>query len=201
MSTKSKTSTGVRYSDAQKQEIVAFVAQYNTENGRGGQSAAAAKYKVTPLTVSAWLKAAGVPSKNKLSKAKKVSKVAASEVKPAKAGKPATGKGAAGKKKGKRYTAEQKQEVMDFVKEYNSKNGRGGQSRAAAHFGLSILTVSSWLKNPKFGGRVASSVPANFVSKVNDLIDLSGKINTAEAELKGLRARYERVKSSIQAVL
>jgi transposase-like protein len=197
MSTKKKTSTGVRYTDAEKQEVVAFVAKYNTDNGRGGQSAAAKKFKVTPLTVAAWLKAAGKPAKNK---------AAAKPAKAAKAPAPVKGtrggKGVASSKKGKRYTTEQKQEVIDFVNEHNAHNGRGGQSRAAAHFGLSVLTVSSWLKNPKMGGRGgAAAVPANLVSKVNELIELGGKINEAEAELKSLRARYERVKSSIQTSL
>lgn len=202
MSTKKKTSTGVRYTDAQKQEVVAFVAKYNNENGRGGQSAASKKFKVTPLTVAAWLKAAGKPAKKKAAakptKAAKPAK-AAKSAKPAKGGR--GGKGVSSSKKGKRYTAEEKQQVIDYVNDYNTRNGRGGQSHAAANFGLSVLTVSSWLKNPKIGGGAASAVPSNLVSKVSELIDLGGKINAAEAELKGLRARYERVKSSIQSSL
>lgn len=61
MSSKQQKSaaTGIRYTDSQKKEVVDFVVQYNKTNGRGGQSLAARKFKVTPLTVSAWLKAAG----------------------------------------------------------------------------------------------------------------------------------------------
>ena len=64
MSTKNKKSsaTGVRYTDAQKKEVVDFVSQYNSKNGRGGQSAASNKFKVTPLTISAWIKASGAPA-------------------------------------------------------------------------------------------------------------------------------------------
>ena len=132
MSTKKKKapSTGVRYSDAQKTEIVNFIKQYNSTNGRGGQSAAAKKFKVTPLTISAWLKAAGVKPPGK---------------KIVKAAKPAKDKKGTGQK-GVRYSPEKKQEVVDFVAAYNAKNGRGGQNQAAKKFKLSVLTVSAWLK-------------------------------------------------------
>ena len=145
MSTKKKkaTATGVRYSDAQKKEIVNFVTQYNKENGRGGQSAAASKYKVTPLTISGWLKAAGAkaPGKKKIqtpaNAAPKASKAASKAPKAAKG------------KKGKigiRYTPEEKKEVVEFVTSYHEVNGRGGQNQAAKKFKLSVLTVASWLK-------------------------------------------------------
>ena len=145
MSTKKKKApaTGVRYTDAQKKEIVNFVSQYNKTNGRGGQSAAANKYKVTPLTISGWLKAAGVkaPAGKKIKKAaKKAAKVAGTAAKSAKSAK--SGKGG----KGIRYPDEFKQQVVDFVTSYNATNGRGGQNQAAKKFKLSVLTVAAWLK-------------------------------------------------------
>lgn len=148
MSTKNKKSgkapsTGIRYTDAQKKEIVDFVVQYNASNGRGGQSAASGKYKVTPLTISGWLKSAGV----KGPKAKKAAKKAARKV-TKKAAKKAVKKASrVGKtRKGIRYTPEQKKSVVDFVEAYNAKKGRGGQNQAANKFKISVLTVSSWLK-------------------------------------------------------
>lgn len=193
MSTKKKTSPrGVRYTDAQKKEVVAFVADYNSANGRGGQSAAAKKFNITPLTVAAWLKSGGKAKSSAKGKAK-----AAAPPKPARAA-----KGDLSSKKGKRYSAEEKQAVVDFVNEYNAKNGRGGQSRAAKQFGLSVLTVSSWLKNPKVSSRGGSAaVPAGLAAKVNELIVVAGQITHAEAELGTLRAKYERLKASIQSSL
>jgi hypothetical protein len=144
MSTKNKKSgkapsTGIRYTDAQKKEIVDFVAQYNATNGRGGQSAASTKYKVTPLTISGWLKSAGVKAPKAKKAAKKVAKKTAKKAakKAAKGGKT---------KKGIRYAPEQKKSVVDFVEAYNAKNGRGGQNQAAKKFKISVLTVSAWLK-------------------------------------------------------
>ncbi|MFZ9936762.1 MAG: hypothetical protein ACO3JG_06840 [Luteolibacter sp.] len=128
-----KASTGVRYSDDQKKQIVDFVETYNSQNGRGGQSAATKKFNVTPLTIATWLKAAGV---------KKTARKATQAV-AKKAGKKAAG-GAA--KKGVRYPDEFKKEVVDFVNSYNENKGRGGQNQAAKKFNLSVLTVSSWLK-------------------------------------------------------
>ena len=161
MSTKIKKSpaTGVRYTDAQKQEVVDFLVQYNSKNGRGGQSAASKKFNVTPLTISTWLKAAGVApaAKKAAKKAAKAAKVAKA-VKPAKvakavkaakvakAVKPAKAVKAGKMGRGSRYAPEKKQEIIDYVIAYNAAHGRGGQSKAVAKYKLSAITCASWLK-------------------------------------------------------
>lgn len=80
---------GQRYSAAEKQEVVRFVKEYNDANGRGGQNQAAKKFNLSVLTVSAWLKAAGVKGAGKNSK--KIAKAAkpAEAPKAEKAAKPA----------------------------------------------------------------------------------------------------------------
>ncbi len=201
MSNKKKAvPTGIRYTEAQKNEVVDFVIQHNAKNGRGGQSAAAKQFKITPLTIGAWLKAAGAPSPGK-------------KIKPAtrKAGKSVSGSNS---KKGMRYTPEQKQEVVDFVSDYNAANGRGGQSQAAKKFNLSVLTVSSWLKaagapKPKGGaaqttaavGSSAPAVPASLLNKVSSLIELSDEIRKTENDLARLKARFDSVKDSVRSVI
>ncbi|MEM7601873.1 MAG: hypothetical protein AAF357_10720 [Verrucomicrobiota bacterium] len=60
-----------RYNQKTKDEVVAFIQQYNEENGRGGQSAAAAKWKVNPITVKSWLEKAGVNTPGKSAKKRK----------------------------------------------------------------------------------------------------------------------------------
>lgn len=47
---------GRRYTAKEKGEIIAFVDKVNTEKGRGGQSAASKKYKISPLTISSWIR-------------------------------------------------------------------------------------------------------------------------------------------------
>jgi hypothetical protein len=149
--TKNKTSKGVRYTDAQKKEVIDFALSYNAANGRGGQSKAAEKFKISQITIASWLKAAGAPAKKaaktaKAPKAAKAPKVAKAP-KAAKAPKVAKVAKSSGKGRiGTRYTAEQKKEVTDFVASYNAANGRGGQSKAAEKFSVSPLTVMAWLK-------------------------------------------------------
>lgn len=226
MSTKSKKSpgTGVRYSDTQKKEIVDFVSQYNSKNGRGGQSAAAKKFNVTQLTISAWLKSSGVkkakaPKAEKAPKAAKAPKAekapkAAKAPKAEKAPKapkaPKASKDSVNSKKGMRYSPEQKQEVIDFVTSWNASKGRGGQSQAAKKFNLSVLTVSSWLKSGGVSAKrapkaVASSspaaiaVPSSLASKVSSLLQVGDQIRKAEIELQQLRTKYDAIAASVRA--
>ena len=60
MSTKSvnplNSAKGRRYTNKEKEEILDFVDSYNAEHGRGGQSAATKKFKLSPLTISSWRK-------------------------------------------------------------------------------------------------------------------------------------------------
>lgn len=207
MSSKSKKakSAGVRYTPEQKKEIVDFVQQYNEANGRGGQSAAVSKFKVTPISIAAWLKAAGVSKKK--GKAAKAAKAA----KPAKAKKKAAKKAKSGAKKaskgvGKRYSTAEKQDVVDFVNAYNAAKGRGGQSEAARKFNISILTISSWLKKSGVkvtkgvkSSKVSAAAPSGLASKVAKLLELSDRVRKAEVELDKLRAGYESLKASIKA--
>jgi transposase-like protein len=214
MSSKSKKgkSAGVRYTPEQKKEIVDFVQQYNEANGRGGQSAAVSKFKVTPISIGAWLKAAGVSKKKgKPAKAAKAAKPPKAKKKAAKKAKGGAKKGSKGA--GKRYSADQQQEVIDFVNSYNASNGRGGQSEAARKFNISILTVSTWLK--KSGNKVAkvanakatpagkssAKVSSALTAKVASLIQMSDRIQKAEAEIAKLRAGYESLKASIKAAI
>lgn len=51
-----KSSRSRHYSPAERAEVVAYVHKFNSEKGRGGQSAASRKFKVSKLTVTLWLK-------------------------------------------------------------------------------------------------------------------------------------------------
>ncbi len=192
MSTSTKKATrGIRYSDTQKKEIVDFAIAYNAANGRGGQSKAAEKFNISPITLAAWLKAADAPTPKK-SKAPKESKTS----KKVKAG------------RASRYTDEQKKEVIDFAAAYNAANGRGGQSKAAAKFKISPLTVMAWLKaaGVKSSDKADKSSKAkapraaksgNFDAKLSALLALSKQIAKAESELAQLNAKFKSLKASL----
>jgi len=56
--TPKKATKGVRYTAAQKAEIVKFVNGVNATKGRGGVAEATRKYKISPITINNWLKKA-----------------------------------------------------------------------------------------------------------------------------------------------
>ena len=120
---------------------------------------------------------------------------------PRKAAPRAIGKG----KRGARYTTAQKQQVVNFVHDYNAKHGRGGQSQAAKKFELSVLTVASWLRSPKLSvspkAGKAGAMPAGISPKVAALIEVSDQLRKAESEVTRLRAKYDELRSSIQSLL
>jgi len=60
-----------RYDQKTKDEVVAYIQQYNEEKGRGGQSAAVNKWKLNPITVKSWLEKAGVETPGKGGKKKR----------------------------------------------------------------------------------------------------------------------------------
>lgn len=60
-----------RYDQKTKDEVVAFIKQFNDENGRGGQAAASKKYNLNPITIKSWLQKAGVKTPGKTGKKRK----------------------------------------------------------------------------------------------------------------------------------
>jgi len=62
-----------RYKQEEKDEILAFVEQHNKEHGRGGQTAAAKKFKINAITLKSWMDKAGIASPGR-SRAKKATK-------------------------------------------------------------------------------------------------------------------------------
>ncbi|HEX7262034.1 MAG TPA: hypothetical protein VF258_09480, partial [Luteolibacter sp.] len=90
---KAKSKLGSRYTDEQKKEVTEFVTAYQAANGRGGPSTAAKKFGISPLTVGAWLKAAGVKSSSNKGVKQSVKKAAPSVAKQVKASAPAVSGG------------------------------------------------------------------------------------------------------------
>lgn len=65
-----------------------------------------------------------------------------------------------------RYNDKQKADVIAFVKKHNEKHGRGGQSAAKEKFGISPISIASWLTKageelPGKGGRKKSGKAAS----------------------------------------
>ena len=61
----------IRYEQKTKDEVVAYVKQFNDTKGRGGQTAAVKKWDLNPITVRSWLEKAGVETPGKGGKKKR----------------------------------------------------------------------------------------------------------------------------------
>ena len=97
--------------------------------------------------------------------------------------------------KGKRYSKEEKQKVVDFVNQYNADhNGRGGVANATKEFSITAMTIKSWMDKsvkagvtiPRKGGK------ANIYQQ---LADLQNIIEDKETELTSLKRRFDNLKS------
>lgn len=125
---------------------------------------------------------------------------------------------------GKRYTPAEKKEIVDFILEYNSKNGRGGQMRAFEKWGVSQITISSWLKKAdkkpvtakkpttkastktkKVGAKKSTAKKAaktpgkggSLQSKLSKLLQLDKDIAIAEDKLAAMKKEFAALKASI----
>lgn len=100
--------------------------------------------------------------------------------------------------RGKRYTPEEKAKIVSFVEDYNSSNGRGGQSAASKKFGVSQLTVSSWLKNAGVGGRTSKGGGKGSIeNKLSTMLTLGKEIAILEKDLNTKRNKFEALKASL----
>lgn len=216
-----KATKGRRYTPAEKKKVVDFVNEYNAAKGRGGQSEAAKKFNISQLTIAKWLKrdakggsssaspaTASGAAADPAPKAKKAAKKG-----PKKAAKKSAKKAAGGK--GQRYSAEEKQEILQFVVDYDRQHGRGGQSAAAEKYGVSPLTISNWKKSsgkaprkmgrPKKSGLAAAvatpkqiaSGASSMGSKLDRLQSVHDEIVATEKELNRLRAQFDALKESL----
>ncbi|MEK7954309.1 hypothetical protein [Luteolibacter soli] len=104
--------------------------------------------------------------------------------------------------KGKRYTVEEKQSVVDFVNSYNEANGRGGLTAAVKKFGTSALTISAWVKRTGGasvgnGRKAAKSAAGGRSGVLAELSKLDGVIAAKRKELDALEARFQKLKASL----
>jgi transposase-like protein len=99
--------------------------------------------------------------------------------------------------KGKRYTDEQKAEILAFVE----AQGRGGQTAAVKKFGVTALTISTWRK--KAGGVSAASPKESKAPKVvkgdswSQMVTLKKEIDSLETELASKKSKFSKLAASL----
>lgn len=106
--------------------------------------------------------------------------------------------------KGKRYTADEKQAVVDFVNNHNAENGRGGVTAAVKKFGASALTIASWVKAVPGAGKAGrgrgvsgSAATSKRGNVLAELSKLDGIIAGKRKELDALEVRFQKLKAGL----
>jgi hypothetical protein len=97
--------------------------------------------------------------------------------------------------RGKRYTQEEKNEIVTFIQNFNSENGRGGQTAAVKKFGVAQLTIAGWMK--KLDGGKVSGGKGSIENKLTSMIVLGKEIDTLERLLASKRAKYDALKAAL----
>lgn len=108
------------------------------------------------------------------------------------------------KAKAKRYNPEQKAEILKFIEDFNTKNGRGGQTAAAKKFKVSQLSLSKWVnegpapaKGPGRPAKGAAASTKDLDKKLATLKKLNDQVAKAEANLAALKEEFAALVKSI----
>ena len=102
------------------------------------------------------------------------------------------------KSKGKRYSEQERAQVLAFVDKTNAMKGRGGIAAAAKKYGVTPLTISTWMKKVGAASSVAQRrANGNFSENLRRLADLHEAIASKEAELAQLRREYIALKKKL----
>lgn len=102
--------------------------------------------------------------------------------------------------KGKRYTPEQKQKVLDYVASVDNENGRGGVAAAQRKFGITALTITNWKQKASGGtsSKKGASRGATAQSRVlHRLAEILDQVATKEAEIDALNKEYAKLKKKV----
>ena len=102
--------------------------------------------------------------------------------------------------KGRRYTPNERRDILEFIRQYNSSHGRGGATAAMKKFGISQPTLSLWISKAgdSQAGDGTSPNGSGIKSKVlQQLVEIDRQILQKRAELEALEARFRELKSKL----
>ena len=97
------------------------------------------------------------------------------------------------KRKVKRYSASEKKAILDFI----TKQGRGGQTKAVAKFGVTAATIASWRHKDGSSGVKTAKGASKELRAVEELARLIREIATVEARLEKLKKSYQKAKAKL----
>lgn len=117
---------------------------------------------------------------------------------PKAAAKAASPKKAATKRgRGKRYTSEQKAEILSFVDAFNAKKGRGGATAASKKFKVSQLTIGNWQRETSLPTSKSNKGSSDISAVLKRLDAVHKKMAKQEDILSVLRKEYAQLKSQL----
>jgi len=96
--------------------------------------------------------------------------------------------------KGVRYSQNQKNEIVKFVNDVNTKKGRGGVAEATRKFKISPITINNWLKKSNgstgssAGRAVTGTKKVSLTAKLNRMTKISQQIEDLQNEFNQLKA-------------
>ncbi len=152
-------------------------------------------------------------AKKKTTRKKSAAKKAAATQETAPAAAPrnrAPNKKKASPKSARRYTDQEKAEIVQFVRDHDKAHGRGGQTAAVKKYGITPITVAKWLKaagtktrKPVVREETAApvAVPAhpneNPVVDTRDSLDTLQRMVAIQQQIGELRCEFEGLKGKL----
>jgi len=101
------------------------------------------------------------------------------------------------KKKAKRYSQEEKEEILSFVENF----GRGGQTAAVKKYKVSPISIGNWRKNAGLSvstkGGKAGGKPSKELANVQALAKILVDLQEAEARVESLKKQYKAAKAKL----
>jgi transposase-like protein len=113
---------------------------------------------------------------------------------------------------GRRYSDDEKKEIVEFARNHDAAHGRGGKSAAVKKFGISPISLATWIGNtgkPLAAGKKRGRKPGSknvskpisgggkYTAKLKELTDVATQIDKAESHLDNLLKKFEDLKASL----
>lgn len=100
--------------------------------------------------------------------------------------------------KARRYSVKEKEDILRYVESVNAKQGRGGQTAAVKKYGISALTISTWMRNHSNGAvSIKGSAKGGIGGTLAKLSALHAEIAAKEKQLAAMQAEFAKLKASI----
>ncbi|NQV48895.1 MAG: hypothetical protein HQ507_00250 [Candidatus Marinimicrobia bacterium] len=112
---------------------------------------------------------------------------------------------------GKRYSTEEKAEMFEFIRVFDTANKRGGMKAASEKYGVSVVTLSNWKKgsqgpkkrktNPKVKTTITNKAIKTGPSFVKESVvspdAILSRLQAIRVEINGLEKEFNELKKKL----